>query len=101
MKEKYQDREQIDRYSKEIDRFLQEFEVEMESYLCKMCLDKNLLKIPKYRLKELDGQFSEIIRLLPIVMKYKIGLFSKVMKKIVNDVVFQERYHHLMNLFNF
>jgi uncharacterized protein YutD len=61
----------------------------------------NLLKIPKSDIHVLRGQFSNVVRVLPIVMKFKIALMNKVIKKFSNEVVFSNRYDQLIKRYDY
>jgi hypothetical protein len=60
-----------------------------------------MLSIPKSDMKVMRGQFSDLIRTLPIIMKFKIGLMRRAIKNFVNDFAFQDRFQELVDSFEF
>jgi hypothetical protein len=102
MDKKYQHSEYFDRLTPEIDKMMKGLNLGNE-----MCISinyqtqDNMLSIPKPYIKVMQGRFSDLIRTMPIIMKYKIGLMRRAIKNFINDVVFQERFQELVDKFEF
>jgi hypothetical protein len=52
-------------------------------------------------MKVLQGQFSDVIRLMPLIMKFKIGLINRVLARKVNSTFFDSRFDYILERFQF